>query len=94
MADEMWRCKDHGENCKAIEYLENSQEKAELRVTKLGDDMRQGFVCKTNEIKDCRKSLSEDMKGLVTVAEWKASNRSVYLAVALIILEAIKRYLT
>jgi hypothetical protein len=92
MADEMFRCDPR--NCVSVQHLERSQEKTDLRVLKLEDDMRQGFFDKTSEIKDCRKSVAEDVRGLVTMAEWKASNRAVYLAVTLIILEAIKRYLT
>jgi hypothetical protein len=71
-------------------------------LEKLDDKIGRGLIDRTTEIKDCRKSITTDLntfnlltqKTYVTKAEFLASNRAVYLAVTLIILEAVKRYLT
>jgi len=91
MVDELWRCKDHGKHCKGIQYLEKGQ-----------DELKQGLVDKTNELKDARKSLTQDIKGLalsvkddyITKAEYRANKRIQYMAIGFIVLEALKRYLS
>jgi len=88
MAGEKPCCLDHGEICKGIEYLEKGQ-----------DEIKRELRNKTNEIKDARKSLSQDLqtleetvkKGFVSKAEFDPIKKLVYGTALLMIAEVVRR---
>jgi len=95
MVDEMWRCKDHGETCKAIVYLEKGQdtlneklEKIEVKANRCEKDI-------INETRDCRNSTRQDNEKLEEYVKKyyvsKEEIKTMYILLIAVALDAIRR---
>jgi len=99
MADELWRCRDHGKHCLGIQHLEKGQEKADGHIDELREDLAQGLADKTNEIKDCRKLTAHDQercedqikRDYVTKVEFEPIRKLVNGVIILMVLEVLRR---
>lgn len=86
--DEQWRCKDHGETCKAISYLEKEHDWIREKVD-------EGFTDRINEIKDARTSARIDNEKLEDYVKkcyvTKEEMKTMYILLIAIALDAIRR---